>query len=130
MFGGDGSAPVGNGFGDFKGTIFGDRERDEQAKKFFGPGLVQAEFGGFRNEFDAHDGVGEGEVHDRVAEAVVIGTPGHVKDRPFDGAAGNEVGLRVVDVGGGALGFAPHVAGDGEADGGERGGEPEDGEEG
>jgi hypothetical protein len=52
-----------------------------------------------------------------------------VEQSALDCAARDEGGFGVVDVGGRALGFTADVVGDGEADGGEGGGEPEDSEE-
>src|SRR4051794_37034225 len=129
MFGREGSTPVKDGGGGFRGTVLRLAESNEKAKDFLRLSGVQAQARALRNDFHPYFPVGKRQVQNRGAEHVIIRAPAAVEDGPVDPAAGEEKGLDVLDIGARAFRFAPHVVGDGETYGRQSGRKPKDGQE-
>ena len=70
--GGCGGAPIEDGLRDFLGAAFIAGDGGEQVKNLIGRGLVDVEFGGFRDDFDVD--VAGGEIV--IDERLVGGEPG------------------------------------------------------
>ena len=108
----------------------------DQAQQIFSGGLIDVQFGGLRHHFHHHVSAGIGEVQARfvavvmaVEETVGSGSPKQPLHRPIDGAGGEIRGAKAV---GGRAGRSVSARIDVDTekrDGGQRGRDPQDGEQ-
>ncbi len=112
-----------------------DAESGEEARQAVRGHGIDVQFGGFGDEFDVGHAGGKGVVDPGGALldfALALGgdAPEELEGGAVDGPGSEIVAADLVELGGGTIGFAADGIGQGEGDGGEGGGDPEDHEEG